>query len=685
MSVESLNESQQRHLLTSLQYADKLLSDIEGILTAASSRSPFIEYRVDVTPAQGKVIQDYIARFRAQMLRVLEGQGIRSPAHQISAIHSIRVHLTFIGIALTEIGPEYMRGYGEVPESAIADLNGLVAELNTLVDRLNAYLAEGLGQDLGARLERLQWAGDEADLLRRIERAISAQGLVEFRPKLAMILDRLETQRFEIAVFGQVSSGKSSLLNHILQVNVLPVGVNPITAVPTRLVSGPEPKLTVAFTDRRIERFEVTSLPDFATEQRNPGNSKGVTRIVVELPARRLNEGIVFVDTPGLGSLATSGAAETRAYLPQCDLGVVLISAGSTLAEEDLTTIRALYEAGVPASALLSKADLLPQQDRESALAYITEQIRAHLGLTLRVHPVSIVGDAVVLLDAWFEEQIAPLYERHRQLAAESVRRKIGALRESIKAALRSKLDRIEGIRPPDVEVLRQVERELRRTAGRIPEEKSVCLQASGEVEKLAPVALQEAARRIVEHWRQGKNAEADIVTASVLETAVAAANQLYVRLDGLAKELTGALQRVAQQLNVTEIPQAEEFVSALREMPQLDVGGETLSFKRSPFVSVAAPLLKAWVERRLNHLLGPRIWEAFRSYRRLLEAWVRRATAEIQARFDSHADMYRAQLDRLLGASEASPDEAEAIPRDLADIQDDPADVGDFTGGQCC
>ena len=673
MSVESLNESQQRHLLASLQYADKLLSEIEGILTATSSKSPFPEYRVDVTPAQGKVIQDYIARIRAQMLRVLEGQGIGVPGPQFGAIHSIRVHLEFVGNSLTEIGPKYMRGYGKVPESAITDLNGLVTELNTLVNKLDRYLVEGLGQDLGARLERLQRIGDEADLLRRIEKVVSAQGLVELRSKLAIILDRLETQRFEIAVFGRVSSGKSSLLNHILEINVLPVGVNPITAVPTRLVSGPEPRLTVAFVDRRVEKFEVSALAEFVTEQRNPRNSKGVTRVVVELPAPLLREGIVFVDTPGLGALGTSGTAETRAYLPQCDLGIVLIDAGSTLDEEDLATIRVLYEAGVPAFVLLSKADLLTQQDLQSALAYTAEQIRGHLGLALDVQPVSIVGDDVALSDTWFEEQIKPLYERHQQLAGESVRRKIGSLRESVEAALRSKLDRVEGSRLPDVEALRRVEKELRRSAGRIPEETSTCLRATEEVEKLAPAALQEAACRIVERWRQGQNADVGIVTASVLETAAGAATQLYERLNGLARELTGTLQQAAQQLNVTDMPQEEEHVLALREMPRLDFGGETLSFKRSPFVSIAAPLVKAWVEKRLSHLLGQRIAEAFRSYRRLVDAWVRRAIAEIQARFDSYADAYRAQLDRLLGSAQANPDVAEVIRRDLAEIQLEP------------
>jgi GTP-binding protein EngB required for normal cell division len=174
-----------------------------------------------------------------------------------------------------------------------------------------------------------------------------------------MILDRLESKAFEIALFGRVSSGKSSLLNYIVQSDVLPVGVNPITAVPTRLAYGAEPKLLVWFAHKSSEQVDIARLPEFVTEELNPANSKHITRITVALPSARLRDGVVLVDTPGLGSLATAGAVETLAYLPRCDLGVVLIDAGSTLTEDDLGTIRALYEAGVPASVLLSKADLL--------------------------------------------------------------------------------------------------------------------------------------------------------------------------------------------------------------------------------------------------------------------------------------------------------------------------------------
>ena len=51
-----------------------------------------------------------------------------------------------------------------------------------------------------------------------------------------------------------------------------------------------------------------------------------------------MTDGVVLVDTPGIGSLATFGAAETMAYLPRCDLGIVLVDAASILNREDMSS-----------------------------------------------------------------------------------------------------------------------------------------------------------------------------------------------------------------------------------------------------------------------------------------------------------------------------------------------------------
>jgi GTP-binding protein EngB required for normal cell division len=439
-----LNSSQRLHLLSSAQYADKLLSEIEATLVASQSKSPFPKFKPDISSAQAKVVQDYIAKIRAQLVRVLDSQGVPIPAPQIGSVHSIRVTLGFVDIAFDECRPKRMAGYGALAESAAVEIAGLVDEMQGIISRLDSYLAQDQSVDLGKRLRRLEGAEGDIALVHALERAINRQGLVEFRPALRTIIDRLETNALEIAVFGRVSCGKSSLLNQIVGQDLLPVGVNPITAVPTRLSYGCDPRATAWFADRKPEQFGIERLAEFVTEQHNPSNAQHVTRIVVELPAPRLREGVVYVDTPGLGSLATSGAAETKAYLPRCDLGVVLIDAGSTLTQDDLATVQTLYGAGIPASVLLSKADLLAPADRDRALQYVAGHIRSDLGLELPVHAISIKAEHSDLLEKWLDTEILPLYDRHAELARQSVKRKIGTLRLGVEAALKMRLRRSE-------------------------------------------------------------------------------------------------------------------------------------------------------------------------------------------------------------------------------------------------
>ena len=664
-----LSSSQKRHLLTSCQYADKLLSEIESVLSAATSKSPFPRFKGDIVPAQAKVVQDHVARLRAQMVRVLASQGIKPPPPQFGSIHSIRVTLAFVRIAFEECTPGRMRGYGEVPESKVQELNGVVGEMTAAVEKLNQYLAQGLGQDLQIRLEKLERTGDEIGLLKRLERVVNQHGLVEFRSALSMILDRLESKAFEIALFGRVSSGKSSLLNYIVQSDVLPVGVNPITAVPTRLAYGTESKLSVWFAHKSSEQVDIGRLSEFVTEELNPANSKHVTRITVDLPSARLRDGVVLVDTPGLGSLATAGAVETLAYLPRCDLGVVLIDAASTLTEDDLGTVQALYEAGVPASVLLSKADLLAPEDRVRASNYIAGHIQTELGLNLSVHPVSVKPEHSSLLERWLQEEILPLYGRHQELAQESVRRKIGTLRESVETALKVRLERSDMAPGGENSSLRDVDAQLRHAAGRLEAAREICWNITDGIRNFGDAALPAAASQILEQWRQGSHTGAglgSIVVETLAQAAAEKARLAFGALDALARELAQALQTAAKALDLHDVPSEGELGSALKEMPRMALGALDLDLRPNIWINVWPGLAKRRIESRLRAQVGPTVAEAFSSYGRMLEAWTRRMLAELERRFDAHADGYRAHLDRITAMGGATPLEKETLQRDL-------------------
>ena len=437
-------------LLSTFLYIESRLDEMEPLLAQGKRPSPLDRHVGDLSPTEAKVVEDYFARIRSTMVTCLEKHGIPIEVDRVSLRWSLQTSIAYLSVTVAEVAPERLRGYGELDEAGRQEVLSIQQELDRLLDRMSAYLSERLGHDLPERLARLQAAPGNVAMLRLLDQIVMRWQLVEFRPAIDTIVQRLEFPQFEIAVFGRVSSGKSSLLNHIAGRDVLPVGVTPVTAVPTRLVRGDRSRALVYFAEMGPRSVDPKELAEYASEEKNRGNHKHVTRITVEIPSQRLREGVILVDTPGIGSLATSGSAETFAYLPRCDLSVVLIDAGSTLNQEDLSLLRDLYEAGVPAQVLLSKADLLTAEDRQRVLQYIRDQLRQELNLDVAVHPVSTMGKDEALLDRWFEHEIEPLWERQRTLTEESLRRKIARLRESVMAVLQTLLAKRHGRAPVD-------------------------------------------------------------------------------------------------------------------------------------------------------------------------------------------------------------------------------------------
>ena len=399
-----------------------------------------------------------------------------------------------------------------------------------------------------ARLLQLEQTRDEVKLLRELDRIITAHGLVEFRNTLATLLDRLETTAFEIGVFGRVSSGKSSLLNHLLEQNVLPIGVTPVTAVPTRISFGPQPQATIEFAESKPEEVELSRLVEFSTEQQNPANAKHVTRIHVLVPARRLREGVTFVDTPGLGSLATTGAEETVAYLPKCDLGIVLLDAGSALSHEDLVVVQSLYRAGARAMVLISKADLLGPPDRQRMMDYVHQHLLSEANLDLPVHLASVIGPDAQLCEEWFENELKPMLESHREATAASLKRKIGLLRETVMDALRVRLDAARGPKTTaKAGDLKQAAEALRGASAILESAEKEARTLGYNTRKLAPSAMQTVATDIASAWLNGTNPASDVagVFSASLNRFLAQVSAAFVQS---VEEVRGRLTATLEQ-----------------------------------------------------------------------------------------------------------------------------------------
>jgi GTP-binding protein EngB required for normal cell division len=662
-----LNEAHRRRLSVTCQYIDKLLGEIEQVLHSATSPSPFPRYVVDITPAQGRVIEDHIRRLRSQLLRALDWQHMKPEPPEIPATRSITVDLTFIDIAIEELRPSYMRGSGAVPDDAVNELNGVVHELRTVAGGLERYLRQELGTNLESRLKKLEETGYDVALLRLLEQLITRHGLVEFRSRIDSLAQRLEDNNLEVALFGRVSSGKSSLLNALLSTDVLPVGINPITAVPTKLCYGATLRADVAYGGGREETVTIEELAKLVTEQGNPGNLRNVVRAVVEVPSPRLKQGIVLVDTPGLGSLARRGAAETLAYLPSCDLALLLIDAGTALNDEDIGTLRLLYEAGIPAIVLLSKADLLAEGDLHRVTGYIQEQLQTELGLSMNVHPVSSLPDYAILLDHFFERELLPRFEEARTLRNSSIARKIGSLQDSVTAALETILDQTRRRGPQLPTDVHDLEEQLRLVVGEVGEQRTVLDHAFFELAETPEVILREATDSVLAWMRANSKARVTSLQLSewLHEAVWKAVERCIETARSVSQRALFTLQTVAREMGRTDIPALDELESLLRDMPRFELASLPEALNMSPWMFLGSRVVRSRIRSSLRQSIGALLKQELHLYGRALSEWSRQFVRKIVLLVSSYADAYRVQLQRITGTSDDSVD-APQIEHDL-------------------
>lgn len=657
----ALNESQERRLIATCQYVDRLLGELERAIAEAESRSPFGRYANDLVPAERRLVQDYITRVRTELLRMLEGQGL-SPAPRRTGLRwAILTHLAYVDAAVEELKPHYMQGYGAVaPEAALA-LNGIVEELHATIGQLSRYLSQERGEDLQARIARAGPPTDTA-LLGVLEELVAKYGLVEFRPALATILDTLERRGLELAVFGRVSTGKSSLLNRLVEDDVLPVGVTPITAVPTRIAFGPQPRLRVWFADAPARELEVSALSAFASERENPGNARRVVRLLVELPAAFLRSGVTLVDTPGLGSLATSGAAETLAYLPHCDVAAVLVDAGSTITADDLSTVGRLLDAGVRVSVLLSKADLLSEPDRARALSYAREALAREFASPIAVAAVSVRPGFDALFQQWRQTELQPLMDDQERERLRAAARKTEILRAQVEAVLKRWTAAGPAASTGDRTAHGQAVAALQGASGSIAALERRVDELVISLPRRAPEIASRAAAAICRRVDPAAS-----LAQAFSDVAGGAAQEIARRLEDLSASLAATARQVSQAVAwVADAGDRPDDSARLREapVPALPAGLRVPGpgFERM----LGRRAARAIVASRLERAVGGAIRSTLDSYAAVLRRWALNRLEDIRTDWTAATDALRADVDRRLWPPGEIPLDSASVRQDL-------------------
>ena len=157
-------------------------------------------------------------------------------------------------------------------------------------------------------------------------------GRNDLADRLVVAAARVRRPATIVCVVGEFKQGKSSLINAMLGLDVCPVDDDIATSATTLLRYGAEPSVVVR---RRlddgvvVERVDPATLADWVTEGGNPDNSRSIERVDIMLPHPLLANGLVIVDTPGMGGLGAGHAAATLSFLPFAD-GLIFVSDASS-------------------------------------------------------------------------------------------------------------------------------------------------------------------------------------------------------------------------------------------------------------------------------------------------------------------------------------------------------------------
>ncbi|MCG6957366.1 MAG: hypothetical protein LJF04_15360 [Gemmatimonadetes bacterium] len=134
----ALNPAQARSVRATFTHVSNLL---EGVLRLARGDvTPFDRQHPDLGPEEAREVVALVASIRERMLEAMMQLGIPLPEADGSARWTAHTALSFAEIALADLTPGELRGYGAVDDEAARLVTAIASDLQRIVTRAHEVL-----------------------------------------------------------------------------------------------------------------------------------------------------------------------------------------------------------------------------------------------------------------------------------------------------------------------------------------------------------------------------------------------------------------------------------------------------------------------------------------------------------------------------------------------------------------
>lgn len=235
--------------------------------------------------------------------------------------------------------------------------------------------------------------GDVRAALELGVKAATAYGRPDLVQRLSGTLERVRKPDVQVVAIGEFKQGKSSLVNAIVNVNICPVDDDIATAVHTIVRHGEERRAfalvkSASDPDGEGQRIAIPldQIRAYATELGGIDPSVIVKGVEIEVPRKLLADGLILVDTPGVGGLSGAHAAAGMGAISIADALLFISDASQEYTRAEMDYLAQAMELCPSAVCVMTKTDLYP---RWREVMEINKGHLARLGLNLPILAVS--------------------------------------------------------------------------------------------------------------------------------------------------------------------------------------------------------------------------------------------------------------------------------------------------------
>lgn len=221
--------------------------------------------------------------------------------------------------------------------------------------------------------------GALADQLKALEARAKELGRADLAVEARLARGYLAQARFSVAVVGEFSRGKSTLVNALLGREAIPTGATPTTQAPIHVIGGArDAVLTVVGGQRRAYPLTEAGWDDL---ERDLGEQE-IGSVVVHSTCPLLAGGdLELVDTPGVNSQLANDITYADRAIVSCDCAILAVSAVSPVSELERSLLEEhLVGRRVPrVMMVLTMLDLVAPEGRASVVEHV-EQVARTVG-----------------------------------------------------------------------------------------------------------------------------------------------------------------------------------------------------------------------------------------------------------------------------------------------------------------